>query len=269
MPQHDRATDPDEQQCREAVNRLTNRYRWELLPGAEWAARAYACLTQGVMPDPDTAAFYAYAEVMYLACSGRHGEERQRQGYTELHRYLYAFVSAQDPDNEDIVQLALLKVFRLFDHCASPGGFLMFARFKLRDAKKELARYRAKYERRIAIGIAGEDSASLVDAVPDEQYVDALERVIAYEDRVLLERYRTEFLRKHRRAVRSLDAVWLKYIAGLDDHQIAERLGVSVTGVYTLRCRGKQLLKADPTWRALAAEFGILLDEAKEEIPPR
>jgi len=42
---------------------------------------------------------------------------------------------------------------------------------------------------------------------------------------------------------------------------ISRLLGKSIGSVYTLRARAVEKLRAEPEWRSLAADFGILPEE--------
>jgi DNA-directed RNA polymerase specialized sigma24 family protein len=94
--------------------------------------------------------------------------------------------------------------------------------------------------------------------ISDNTLVDLAEPVITDELRQRFEQLTVEFLRKHPRAAQQLSALRLKYIDGLDDVAIGQRLGRSIGSVYVLRSRAAEKLRAEPEWRALAAEFGIL-----------
>jgi DNA-directed RNA polymerase specialized sigma24 family protein len=84
--------------------------------------------------------------------------------------------------------------------------------------------------------------------------------VIADELRQRFKALVAAFLQAHPRAEQQIAALQLKYIEGLDDTTISQRLGVSVSSVYVLRSRAIKRLQADRHWRALAAELGIVPD---------
>lgn len=247
------------EQCRAAVARLYERHAWSLLDRTTWAALACAHLRNGTAADPGSAAFYTYSEALYRACSGHEGAQHQEHGYTELAHFLYHLASRRYPDvSADATQLALYKIYRSFEQCAQPGWFFAFAKHKLMDAAKTLRLHEQHHQARIGQRL---DSDTLRDSLADPAQLDLSAGIVDDEDRQILMRYRAEFLRKHPRAARQLDAVWLKYIDGLNDSEISQRLCVAISDVYTLRCRGIKKLKAEPGWRALAAEFGIFADE--------
>lgn len=246
-------------QCQAAVARLRERHDWRLLDRTMWVMGAYRHIRIGTTVDPNGAAFYTYSEALHRACSGAEGTELQEQGYTELGAFLYQIAQRCYPDvSADATQLALCNIYRSFSQWEQPGWFFAFAKFKLKDAARTIRLREQHYQALAALRI---DDSLLHDSLVDPQLCDPSSTILADEDRELLERYRSDFLRQHPRAARQFEAVWLKYIGGLSDPEISQRLGVSVNDVYTLRCRGLKKLQTEPGWRALAAEFGIFPDE--------
>lgn len=242
-------------QCRAAVARLHERHGWSLLDRSRWIETALTHLAQGITDKPDRAAFYSYSEALYRACSGQEGQQRQEQGYSELGHFLFQFASRRYAEfSADATQLALLQTFRCFSQCGQPGWFIAFAIYKVRDAVKTIRQHEQHYQ---ALRGQSLEQSALPEELPDLQQHDVSARLISAEDRELLECYRADFLRRRPRASRQLSAVWLKYVDGLSDTEISQRLGVRVDDVYTLRSRGLKQLQQDPGWRALAAEFGI------------
>jgi DNA-directed RNA polymerase specialized sigma24 family protein len=69
------------------------------------------------------------------------------------------------------------------------------------------------------------------------------------------------FVQRHPRARLQLAALWLKHVEGLDETAISQRLGKPAGSLYVLRARALQKLRAEPAWRALAAEAGLLPQE--------
>lgn len=245
-------------QCRAAVARLHERHGWSLLDHTIWAVVAFGHVRNGITADPGCAAFYTYSEALHRACSGEDGAHRQEQGYTELGQFLFQLASRSYPDvSADATQLALMNIYRTFAQCDQPGWFFAFAKYKLKDAAKTIRLHEQRYQRLVVQRL---DHSRLRDVLPDQQQPDVCARITDNEDRRLLERYREDFLRSHPRAARQFDAVWLKYIAGLSDSEISHKLGVSISEVHTLRCRGIKKLQSDPGWRALAAEFSIYVE---------
>jgi DNA-directed RNA polymerase specialized sigma24 family protein len=248
------------EQCRAAVARLCERYGWRLLDRATWVERACRHLKIGTTTEPSSAAFYTYSEALHRACSGDEGSQRQEQGYAELGAFLDQIASRCYPDvSADATQLALFNIYRSFKQCEQPGWFFAFAKYRLKDAARTI---RVHEQRQQALTTHHIDHSPLCDELAGPRQDEPSAAILADEDRAMLERYRADFLRKHPRAERQFDAIWLKYIVGLSDGEISARLGVTINDVYTLRCRGIKKLQEDRAWRALAAEFGIFPDEA-------
>jgi len=130
-----------EQQCRQAVDRLRTRHTWQLLAREEFVRRTLAHVRAGSAVDPQCAATHTYSCVLYRACSGVQGAARQRRGYQELFRWLYACACWRYPDVcDDAAQDALEATFTTFACCREPGAFLAFALQHLMDAAQGLRR---------------------------------------------------------------------------------------------------------------------------------
>jgi len=248
-----------EQQCGQAAGVLLERHEWRLLDRDELARRALDHLRDGIAHDARRAATFAYSQALHMACSGAEGLERQNRAYDELHRYLHESALHRYPDmDEEVSQRAVASIFADFKRCRLPGAFLAFAIQHMLDAARALRR---EQQPRSLAAPAGEREHALGDRLADERQPDPAEAAIAGELRSRFEQLAEEFLRKHPRAAKQFAALRLKYIDGLDEATIATRLGVPVQSVYVLRARAVAKLRAEPAWRALAAEFGILLGE--------
>jgi len=246
MSQLESAPSAPERMCAQAADALVARHGWQLLDRAEFARRALEHLRSGVAADARRAATYAYSLALHAACSGSEGRERQNHAYAELFRYLYDSALHRYPGiHEEVAQRALAQVFASFGRCRQPGAFLAFAFQHLLDAARSLRR---------------EHAGTLAEQA-DAGQPDPSDMVIAGELRARFEQLAAEFLRRHPRAARQFAALRLKFIDGLDDPTIAGQLGKSVQNVYVLRARAIEKLRAEPAWRALAAEFGIVNDE--------
>jgi RNA polymerase sigma factor (sigma-70 family) len=248
-----------ERMCAEAVDRLLARHSWQLLDRAEFARRALAHLRGGAASDAQRAATHAYALALHAACAGRDGVEQQNRAYAELFRYLYDIALQRYPNaHEEIAQRALAHTYITFDRCRQPGAFLAFAIQQLLDTARSLRR---EPPARSLAEPGGEAGVELGELLADERQTDPSDAVIAGELQARFAQLAAEFLRVHPRAARQFDALRLKFIDGLDDQTIAEQLGNSVRNVYVLRARAIEKLRAEPAWRALAIEFGILPDD--------
>jgi DNA-directed RNA polymerase specialized sigma24 family protein len=245
------------QTCLAVVDRLAATWGWQLLGREAWARQAADLVRIGAAADPNRAAMLVYSQALYTACSGSEGRQRQNHGYSELFRYLFDGARRRYPAiAEDITQRAAERVFALFARCRTPGAFLAFAFQQLLDSAR-VVRRQSEQEGIARAPVAGPgDLDSLPDRAPD-----MAAQMIAAEQRARFEHLSIEFVRKHPRAGQQIAALRLKYIDGLDDAAIARLLGRSIGSVYTLRARAVEKLRAEPEWRALAADFGILPDK--------
>ncbi|MDP9313262.1 MAG: sigma-70 family RNA polymerase sigma factor [Chloroflexota bacterium] len=250
-----------ERQCREAVDALLARHAWQLLERDEYVRRTLYYFRAGVAADPLRAATYTYSHALYSACSGSEGHDRQNLAYTELSQYLYDCAYHRCPDVcEDATQRALETIYGSFMRCREPGAFLAFAFQHLLDATKVLRRQQNQRLLSLAtpIGAGGDTLGSML---PDHLLPNPVAEVLDKELRTRLEECAAEFLRRHPRASQQFDALWLKYIDGLDDAGISQKLGKPISRVHELRYLAVKKLQSDPEWRALAHEWGILTTE--------
>jgi RNA polymerase sigma factor (sigma-70 family) len=255
MSQLESAHSAMERMCAQAVDGLLARHRWQLLDRTELGRRALDLLRNGAAGDAQRAATHVYSLALYSACSGAEGFERQNRAYAELSRYLYDIAYQRYPDTyEEATQRTLARIYISFERCRQPGAFLAFAIQQLLDTARSLRREEPPIQSLGASGGAGEVELA------DDRQTDPSNAVIAGELRARFEQLAAEFLRMHPRAARQFDALRLKFIDGLDDQTIADQLGNSVQNVYVLRARAIEKLRAEPAWRALAIEFGILPD---------
>ena len=259
MPQMDNDRATLLRECQEAVDQLLAQRPWRLLNREEWARRAFEQSSAEPAAGPHRTAIHVYIQALHAACSGVEGPQRQNLGYTELFQYLYDHARRRYPDiAEEASQRAVARTFTLFSRCRVPGALLAFAVQQLLDAARAIRRQDDLLGRLAArAGGAGLELAGL----PDHRQPDLASRVIADELRARFELLSAEFLHKHPRASQQLSALRLKYIDGLDEETISRQLGKPVGSVYVLRARAIEKLRAEPSWRALAAEFGIVAEE--------
>lgn len=245
------------QACLAVIDRLAATWGWQLLGREPWAHQAAELVRAGAAADPSRAAMLVYSQALHGACSGGEGRQRQNQAYGELFRYLYDGARRRYPEiAEDATQRASERVFALFARCHTPGAFLAFAFQQLLDSARVVRRQSSLYGTALASMVGSGDLDSLPDNTPD-----MTSQLIAAELRARFEDLSIEFLRKHPRAGQQIAALRLKYIDGLDEAAIGRLLGKSLGSVYTLRARAVEKLRAEPEWRALAADFGILPEE--------
>lgn len=237
--------------CQASVDRLIRSWGWQLIESEAWVRQSAELVLAGSSADPSRAAMLVYSQALHAACSGNEGLQRQNQAYGELFRYLFDGARRRYPEiAEDAAQRAVERVFARFSRCHTPGAFLAFAFQQLMDSARAVRRQEH---------VEGSPRAGLAD-LPD-RHSDMAARVIAEELRSRFEHLSSEFLRKHPRAHQQLMALRLKYIDGLDEAAIGRLLGKSSGSIYTLRARAVEKLRAEPEWRALAVEFGILPED--------
>lgn len=260
MLQTERDLDLLAEQCREAVRGLLARYGWRLLDQETFVQRALELVAGDVVIDAQRAAIHSYCHALHLACSGAEGAERQNLAYSEVFRYLYDSARRRYPDYaSEAAQLAIERVFLMFERCREPGTFLAFAFQQLRDAARSIQRQEQRQPQSLDAP-RGNGQEALGTYVADERQPELSVSVIAEELRQRFKEIISGFLRAHPRAAQQIAALQLKYIDGLDDVAIGQRLGVSVSSVYVLRSRAIKRLQDDRQWQALATELGILPD---------
>jgi DNA-directed RNA polymerase specialized sigma24 family protein len=245
--------------CQEAVGQLSVGRGWHLIEPKEWVDRTLAQVRAGPVADPQRVAVHIYSQVLYVACSGGQGNQRRDLGYGELFRYLYAMARKRYPlIHEDAAQQAITFVYDRFAQCRNPGTFLTFSFHQLLAAARIVSQ-QLEMDLRIDLSAALEDRD--MSAVLPNRQVDPVGLIIDDERRASFERLSEEFLRKHPRAKLQLAALRLKFIDGLDEATISQRLQKPPASIYVLRSRAIEKLRAEPEWRALAIEFGILPEE--------
>jgi RNA polymerase sigma factor (sigma-70 family) len=254
-------TDPVlEQRCDTAVRLLLERYGWQLLDRDEFIRRTVELIHADITTEPQRAAIAVYSMALYTACSGAEGSARRNLGYTELFHYLYNHAHRNAPTLcDDATQIAIEHVYATFERCRQPVAFLAFALLNLMNTIKTLRRQERGGAQSLDAPHGARDQPLGEHLVGREP--DLPTQAITNEHRLALEQQAAAFRRDNPRAVQQLAALWLKHIDGLDDIAISQRLGVSVRSVYVLRSRALKKLRADPRWRILAVEFGILPDE--------
>lgn len=247
-----------ESKCWEAASRLVTRYRWQLLGPEELAGQIVAQIRADDAVQPYRAALHIYSHALYRACSGDEGEQRQNLGYAELRQYLYACAQRRYPDVcDDATQQAIERMFVSFARCREPGAFLAVAIQYLADAVRQLRRQNAQSPESI-VALMDDGQDVLDRLVADLDRTDPCAEVIDHERRAQVAACIAEFQHKHPRARGQITALWLKYIDGLDEGTISKALGTSVASTYVLRTRAIKKLQAEPSWQALAADFGIM-----------
>ncbi|NTU83867.1 MAG: sigma-70 family RNA polymerase sigma factor [Chloroflexales bacterium] len=238
------------------ATQLVTRHSWKLLPPDALAAQAQA-LIERADGSPVRAVLLAYTLILYAACNGDEGRERQERGYLELYRYLFEIARWRLPDEaEDLAQLAIEMTFLSIGRCREPGAFLRFALFQLQDAARTLRREQNRPVESLA-RLIGPNGLTLGEILVDEGQPDPAEAALLSDLRERFAACAAECELRHPRAAMQLRAVWLKYLAGLDDHTISANLGKPANLVHVMRSRGMGLLRKQATLRALANDLGI------------
>jgi DNA-directed RNA polymerase specialized sigma24 family protein len=236
-----------DQRYDEATAELTARYGWGEQDRAALSRQAAAAVHKGIASDPRRAALFVFSQALHQACMDDASPAREA-AYGALFRFLYEVARARYTDvAEEASQAALVRVFFTIRRCREPGAFLAFSLHALLDAARAARKERgADPPPSDEIAALGEDlAAAMVDA----------------EHRTRIAALVAEFARRYPRARRQLAALRMKYLDGMDEAAIAAALGVSVKVVYTLRARAAARLRADPAWRALAADVGLIIGD--------
>lgn len=254
-----------EDQCHKAVDHLIARYAWRLIDRETFIHRTLALLSTNGASDAHRAATYIYSQALYQACAGNEGQARQEQGYTELHRYLDTIARWRyQDDGEEAAQHALEATYMAIGRCRAPGTFLAFALGHLQNAIKAIRRLNMRTVQSLDRPLRA-NAQSPTEQLADERTNladEAIARVWQQERQALLRQCLEAFQQSNPRAKQQLAALWLKYIDGLDDLTIGQRLGTTVENVHVLRARAVKKLRQLPCWRELAMVEGLLPDES-------
>jgi DNA-directed RNA polymerase specialized sigma24 family protein len=244
--------------CESAVTTYLQRYSWALLAPAQLLAAVeaeYRSREPGAA-SARAATLLCYSRILYRACSGAEGRERQERGYAELYAFLgraasrrYAAVAGE------ATQRAVERIYLSFSRCRQPETFLAFVLQKLRDAARAELRDAAVSAEQLPVELIEVLDGAAVRAWADT--LDPAETIGRETTRVGLWRQAVTFLERHPRAGQQFAALWLKYIVGLDDRAIGQRLGRTPAAVHVLRSRALSRLRDEPGWRQLARELDL------------
>jgi RNA polymerase sigma factor (sigma-70 family) len=233
--------------CRAVVRALRERHGWAVLSEDEPVRLVLGAVSAGGPKSWAALAEHVYSIALHEACLEAADPARQWRAYEELHQQLYRVAFHRWPElAEDAAQRAIELVFRQIERCHSPGAFMMFALWKLRQALKEERRLRGLVgPRPPAAGtpeetaitrpqLAGGDSREVAlgrqvsPALQSASGNDAAEPDLARGliDRDCLELLWASLLRLPNPEQRQ--AILLRFLGELDDQEIAARLGVTV-----------------------------------------
>ena len=250
-------------QCRLAVDRLMRRYDWRLLDSDELVQRTIALIRVNAAPNAHYAAFGAYHQALYDACSGAEGIDRWELGYTELFHMLYNRARKHYPDVcHDATQLALEKICSRLDRCREPRAFFTFAVQQLMNAARDCRRQESRQPLSLEMSV-GEENETL-DTLLSDDSANPLDILLGSELRMRVREFIDAYLRKHDRAHNQLAALLLSEFEQMGDEAIAEALHVPKTAVPSLRSRARERLRNDAELRRLATDLGIIPDEPEE-----
>jgi RNA polymerase sigma-70 factor (ECF subfamily) len=225
--------------CRSVVGALMARGAWAIVSEDELVERVW----RAAGPDASPGTFvqlakYHYSALLHAACLQNQDLPKRELAFGELHRFLYRAAYNRWPElAEDATQRALVLVYEQIGRCREPGTFLAFALNKLRHAFQQERRARQSSDASI-----DEDELALVlaDGDPD-----------ALEQHLLSEESTTALLQAVERLadLRQRSVVLWKFLGGLSDEDIGQRLGIQPGHVRVLRHRGLGRLRADVTLR--------------------
>ncbi len=228
----------------------------------------------GVQGDSiEGAALHVYSETLYAAYADRTDEERQRQAYDELFRYLFrasyrwAPEFARDEREELAYHVMAELYFRLVasqDAMVSPGvrvtsAFLAIALQQMRNAIRQ---WRTVTRPWVTLTISEDQptTANLtIDALPDTNGTyDPVLRIEREERQAHIRHLFTQAIERYPRARIQFHVVWLRLIEQLSYTTIAQRLQMTVENVRVLYCRGLKRLRNEPGFCALAEEEQLI-----------
>ena len=219
--------------CRSVVVALMARGAWKSVGEDELVERVWRDAGPNASPGAfDRLVKYHYSAVLYAACCQQQDVRKREAAFEDLHRLLYRAAYSRWPElAEDAAQRALILVYEQLDRCREPGTFLAFALNKLRHGFQQ--------ERR---------SLKRGDVSPDDlDSVLADDEAANLEQNLLSQESTTALLQALERLVdpRQRSVVLWKYLGGLSDEDIAQRLGIMSGYVRVLRHRGMESLRAD------------------------
>jgi RNA polymerase sigma factor (sigma-70 family) len=249
-----------EERCSVVVDQLLAKHGWQLLDRREFVRRAVSFMQDGTIIDPRYAAFGAYNQALYDACSGAEGIVQWELAYTELFRLLYDHARRYYPDVcEDATQIAIEHVCERFDRCREPKAFFIFATQQMMNAARSLRRQEQRQPMSIEISI-GEDGDTISQLLVDPQS-GPVQQLLADELQDEIQQFLAGYAQEHPRARKQIAALVLKYLDGLSDEAIGQQLGIPVKHVHVLRSRAVKRLREDARWRKLAVSLGIISPE--------
>ena len=216
--------------CQRIVQDLIAKFQWTLLDPDDLVERVLGSTSERSNAEMTRWTKHHYTIALYEACRQPQDTRRREQGYGELYRLLYRAAYKRRPElAEDAAQRALLTIFEQINRCRRPGAFIAFALFKLRAAIK----VEESKDSPVPLECLTQHPAAPEHEAP-ESSLDQQEL-----SQTLL-RSISSLPNKRQQKV-----ILLRFFEGLNDNEIAERLGISSGHVRVLRNRGIEKLRQD------------------------
>jgi len=246
------------EQAQRAIQRVTQKYDWQLIEDAEHFAQQVEAEATARNVPLDRAAMRCYCRHLHDACGSRE-RKRQTRALREIHAYLFhvaQFKTRRADAAEDLAQRALVKVWERRAQCREPGSFLAFAKqiliFEiLEDARHENSRVTRP---EIPISDLGRDD----DAENDPLYQVSGDT----GDEGLLNAMRSELRQEIFDALeaclndpRKIYVIVARLLNDAGYAEIAATLGVSINLVNVMYFRARQELQNCPALQKLFVEY--------------
>lgn len=249
---------PSDDEVLLVVRSLLTHNNWQLLPAETLASLVVERMAAAPSDKtPREFAYFIYCEqALYPACRGLHGQSLRQLGFAELASFLYKKALKYGPqDAQDLAHQAIVAIYQNMDGCHHPGTFLAFALQQLRychTKRMRTAEREPSLDEMMEQDLYGDDPRvdSQFSTTTDSTAQQAIDNQLQTLLRQRLRQLRAEFPR----AAQQWDAFWLRYIEGLTAEESAERLGVTMTALYTLVSRAKDKLHEDPAIVVLAEQ---------------
>jgi len=221
--------------CRATVCDMMVKYGWGLVSEGDLVDRVLRLVLESdTRSKLRTLVLQEYTLILYDACRQNSDDQRKEQAFAELYRFIYRTAIRKWPDMaEDLAQQALLLVYEQIENCRSPGAFLKFALFKLRQAETQHTRVLEK---------------TRIEKQGDQDWQGYVERYTPSPHWQTTQREQLQILLEAISQIpdtRKREAIVLKYFMGLSDQEIAARMGITTNNVRVLRNRGIGRLKRD------------------------
>lgn len=249
------------------VQGLITDYTWSLISKDELIDQVYALALREDEHSPSTIrtlTLGCYSERLFQIVNAtgskqEHIIREQNRAFEELSAYLYPIALKQFGDSglaRELVQDALVRIWKQRNKCKEPRAFLKFCLLRLLHAKTYHLRDVEKSRREEPLSEPKDDD-STQEMEPKDDSVRQPESQSLCEEAIntLLARYQ-QLHRERPRAKRWLEAVYLTEMrdyfeqAGpLTDEEIAMMLETNLTNLYSLRSKGKRLLRDDEEMR--------------------